>query len=145
MLKKNKKGFTLIELLIVMGALSIIATFVVVSFNSARVSSRDTKRVQQIKEIRTALELYYNRHKAYPTAITPGQTFSNNGVVYIDPVPANPTPRTDGGCLDSEYSYTPVTGNVNYTLNFCLGTSTGGYAAGDMICDSNGCASSPIQ
>lgn len=140
---QHNKGFTLVELLVVLGALSIIATFVVVSFNSSRIKARDTQRVNNIKEIQTALELYYNKHRAYPTAITSGQTFSNDGVTYLDPVPSNPTPKNDSGCGNNGYTYAPTSDNTNYSLNFCLGSATGSAPAGINSVSSAGINTAP--
>ena len=136
---KFKKGFTLIELLIVLGTLSIIATFVVVSFNGSRIKARDAQRVRNIQEIRSALELYYNRNNSYPSYIAPGLTFSNNGTVYMDPVPENPTPRTDGTCFNENYVYSRSSDGGNYTLAFCLGGPTGRFAAGQQFCNNSSC------
>lgn len=133
-MRNHHKGFTLVELIVVMGVITIIATLVVVSFSSARLHSRDSRRVHDVQQIQTALELYYTKNHSYPTAITPGQTFSNAGVIYIDPVPSNPTPRTDGACLNQDYIYTSAANNTSYILNFCLGNDSGNYASGENSC-----------
>ena len=57
-----KSAFTLIELLVVIAIIGILSTLSVVSFNSARQKSRDTRRVADIRQIQTALEMYaFNR------------------------------------------------------------------------------------
>jgi general secretion pathway protein G len=65
-MKKNNKGFTLIELLVVIAIIGLLSTLAVVSSNSARQKSRDAKRVADIKQIQTALELYYTEQSEYP-------------------------------------------------------------------------------
>lgn len=70
----NKKGFTLIELLVVILIIGILATLVIINVSNARKSARDTKRVADLKSIQTALEMYYEKHKAYPSTIPVGQT-----------------------------------------------------------------------
>ena len=64
--RNNKKGFTLIELLIVIAIIGILASIVLVSLNSARLKARDAKRLQEIKSIQTALEVYYIAYGQYP-------------------------------------------------------------------------------
>jgi len=63
----NKKGFTLIELLIVVAIIGLLSTLAVVALGSARVKARDSKRLADLKQLQTALELYYTDQNAYPT------------------------------------------------------------------------------
>lgn len=70
MLKKSR-GFTLIELLVVISIIGILASIVVVGVNDARKKGRDARRVGDIRQIKSAMELYYNANKKYPvSAIT---------------------------------------------------------------------------
>lgn len=66
----NKKGFTLIELLVVIAILGLLSTLAVVALGSAREKARDSKRLSDLKQVQTALELYYTDQGAYPTAAT---------------------------------------------------------------------------
>lgn len=63
---KNKKGFTLIELLVVIAIIGLLSTLAVVALNNARIKSRDARRVSDIKQTQTALELYLNDVGHYP-------------------------------------------------------------------------------
>lgn len=63
---QKRKGFTLIELLVVIAIIGLLATIAVIALNSARVSSRDAKRVADVKEVQTGLELYFNEKNSYP-------------------------------------------------------------------------------
>jgi len=63
---RDKKGFTLIELLVVIAIIGLLSTLAVVSLNSARQKARDAKRVGDIKQIQTALELYFSDKNEYP-------------------------------------------------------------------------------
>jgi type II secretion system protein G len=131
-MKKSKKGFTLIELLVVIAIIGLLATLSVVALNSARVKARDARRVSDIKQIQTALEMYFNEKNAYPgtginTTLSDVNGFSAtaSGTVYLGKVPSNPTPRADGAtaCPDTDYVYTQAgSGGSSYTLSYCLGS-----------------------
>ncbi|MCU7922719.1 MAG: prepilin-type N-terminal cleavage/methylation domain-containing protein [Candidatus Thiodiazotropha sp. (ex Dulcina madagascariensis)] len=65
----KQHGFTLVELLIVVIILALLAAIVVPQFASstddAKISSLDTT----LANVRTALDLYYQQHGEYPSAI----------------------------------------------------------------------------
>lgn len=64
--QRNKKGFTLVELLVVVAIIGILATIGMVMYAGAQKSGRIAKRIQDLKAIQTALELYYSVNKTYP-------------------------------------------------------------------------------
>ncbi|MEJ0021781.1 MAG: prepilin-type N-terminal cleavage/methylation domain-containing protein [Candidatus Doudnabacteria bacterium] len=63
-------GFTLIELLVVIAIIGILASIVLVSLNSGRQKSRDARRLSDVRQTITALEIYYNDQNGYPVAAT---------------------------------------------------------------------------
>lgn len=65
---KNKKGFTLIELLVVVAIIGVLASVVLASLNSARAKGKDAARIQSIRQIRNAMELYYFDNGLYAAA-----------------------------------------------------------------------------
>ena len=143
--KKNmntkRKGFTLIELLVVIAIIGILATLAVVALQQARKNARDAKRIADVRQMQTALELYFNDNQYYPDAVTAGDTIASNGVTYMNIVPTAPTPA-DGTCTatSNEYVYT-ATGTVtgaSYTIDFCLGGQTGGMTAGEKCATPGG-------
>jgi uncharacterized protein (TIGR02145 family)/prepilin-type N-terminal cleavage/methylation domain-containing protein len=129
--KTNKKAFTLIELLVAIAIIGILATIAVVALQQARQSARDSKRIADVKQIQTALELYYNYNSEYPAEITNNQ-IADGTTVYMEIVPTAPTPA-DGDCDTSSNQYTYIVGedNATYTLSFCLGSQVGGLSYGD--------------
>lgn len=147
---KNKKGFTLIELLVVIAIIGLLATLSVVALNNARLKSRDAKRVSDIKQIQTALELYYVDASSYPvetaavtlggtadTAIdtlsaTSGFASAAAGTTYMGLVPTNPTPN------GANYTYTSSANGDSYELTFTLEGTTGGMASGAHTATQNG-------
>lgn len=66
LLGKKSKAFTLIELLIVVAIIGVLSSIVSISVKSSFKESRDAKRLQEIKSIRNALELYNVDHGKYP-------------------------------------------------------------------------------
>ncbi|MFA4942247.1 MAG: FISUMP domain-containing protein [Patescibacteria group bacterium] len=132
----SKKAFTLIELLVVIAIIGLLATVSVIALNNARSKSRDAKRVSEIKQIQTALELYYNDQNRYPLTaefVSGGEIFSTSSygtTTYLAHIPVSPTPA-DGACSDSEnlFAYTSNDGS-SYSLTFCLGVNTGTLTAG---------------
>jgi len=64
--EKNKKAFTLIELLVVIAIIGFLATLSITSLNSARASSRDSRRVADVRQMQIALEMYMNDFGRYP-------------------------------------------------------------------------------
>ena len=59
-------GFTLVELLVVISIIGILASIGLVAFNSAQARSRDVQRKSDLKQISSALELYYSDYGQYP-------------------------------------------------------------------------------
>ena len=69
----SKKGFTLIELLVVISIIGLLSSVVLVSLNTARAKARDSQRIQNLKQLQLALELYKsNNNGKYP--IVTGQS-----------------------------------------------------------------------
>ncbi len=128
---KNKKGFTLIELLVVIAIIGILATLAVVALQQARKNARDAKRIADVKQMQTALELYFNDWQAYPATVTATGSISSGTTVYMAIVPSAPTPPDGDECTatSNPYSYTLTgTDSGSYTIGFCLGGQTGGLS-----------------
>ena len=66
-MSRTRKGFTLIEILVVVAIVAILSAVIVVGLGPARRQGRDARRITDIKQIQTALELYYNKNGQYPT------------------------------------------------------------------------------
>ena len=69
------RGFTLIEVLVVIAIISLLSSVVFVSLSQARVKARDSKRVQDLVQLRNALELYYSKNGRYPPRVSSGGAF----------------------------------------------------------------------
>lgn len=133
-MKMNNKGFTLVELLVVIAIIGLLSTLAVVALGTARLKSRDVKRLADLKQIQTALELYFTDHNAYPVAAAAvtlgtgnyacldnnGFEAANcaNGTVYMGIVPKDPS--------TNNYTYVAAAPGTTYTMTATLeGTSNG--------------------
>jgi len=125
MFKLRKKAFTLVELLVVVAIIGILATLAVVALQQARQNARDSKRMADMKQLHTALELFANEYGRYPTEEEWNQGFigsSTEGIIFMQTIPSAPTPA-DGGCTNSSntYVYIPRDNGASYTIDFCTG------------------------
>jgi len=68
-MKKTTSGFTIVELLIVIVVIGILAAITIVAYNGIQNRARDTQRVQDIKSIAKALEIYKTQTGDYPVAV----------------------------------------------------------------------------
>ena len=69
-----QQGFTLAEIVIVFAIIALITTAALgTGFISSRQSARDARRRNNVRNLATALEAYFNDHNQYPA--------SNNGVI----------------------------------------------------------------
>jgi prepilin-type N-terminal cleavage/methylation domain-containing protein len=141
---KSKKAFTLIELLVVIAIIGALATIAVVALNNARAKGRDAARVADIKQIQTALELYFNDKNHYPTAAEFNSssifsTSTNGTTTYMMVVPTAANPP-DGGCNANQnsFAYTPSSDGTSYTISFCTGNTVGSLASGGPKCATPG-------
>ena len=128
MKKINKKGFTLIELLVVIAIIGLLATLSVIALNNARAKSRDAKRVADVRQIQTALELYFNDNLGYPGSLVAGSSIGSGTTTYMQIVPAPPTPPVFSAG-QQQYTYTSSDSNT-YTLQYCLEGNVGSISSG---------------
>lgn len=118
MINKKRPAFTLIEVLVATTIIAVLTAIGVVSYASANRNSRDAKRLADVEQIRSALEMYRADCGSYPEAITFGSPLTSSclgsTVTYMQQVPQDPKPSS--GC---DYSYNQV-GENNYTITVCL-------------------------
>ena len=110
-----KKGFTLIELLVVVSLIGVLSTLVIANLNSARERARDAQRKSDLRNIQTALRLYYNDNSEYPlaTELPWGAVWTDGTNTYMNLLPNDPLTGVQ------EYHYTK-NDDDNYTLYACL-------------------------
>jgi len=141
---KNKKGFTLIELLVVIAIIGLLSTLAVVALTSARKKARDSKRVADMKQIQTAMEMVFSDANKYDlvgctnvgdkvsTCTTPLTTYFPGIANLKDP---SGTAACAAACdvtvvAPCDYSVKTVPSGNNYEFCFYLEGATGDLAAG---------------
>jgi|SRR6185312_5987984 len=102
------KGFTLIELLVVIAIIGLLASIILSSLSTAQRKGRDAKRLSDLRDIGTALQLYSAKHGSYPNTLA--------GLVTDADMPSLPTDPGSG----NNYLYTAY-GSGAVCNNFHLG------------------------
>jgi general secretion pathway protein G len=125
--KGKRAGFTLIELLVVVSLIGVLATLVLANLNAARQRGRDSQRKSDLRNIQTALRLYYNDYDKYPANMAGniagcgasgtsiciwGDPFESGIQTYMSTLPDDPLPNIS-------YNYLQIDAD-NYTLTACL-------------------------
>lgn len=114
-----KKGFTLIELLVVIIILGALASLIIGNFFTSLKKGRDAKRKADLEQIKTALEMYYEDKRAYPTqslnqqGFVFGGEFADGSKSYMKKVPNDPLPGKN-------YRYETDSGGNYYKMYACL-------------------------
>jgi prepilin-type N-terminal cleavage/methylation domain-containing protein len=142
---KKQQGFTLIELLVVIAIIGLLASVVLLALNSARAKSRDAKRVADIRQIQSGLELYFNDCGSYPplapaildaqalwapatcNSATPGGlggTPTAGSTSYIAAMPKAPTPG-DATCTATAANVNQAAGHLNNNYVYASTDNTG--------------------
>ena len=66
-----RKGFTLIEILIVVAIISILSSIVLIGLGPTQRVGRDARRLADLRQVQTALGLYFNKCGYYPGVAQP--------------------------------------------------------------------------
>ena len=132
----KEKGFTLIELLVVISIISLLASMIFASLNSARAKARDARRIADFKQIQTALAFYFDKYGKYPneTPVTTNPWFDNfNSMAqqlvtegFLTSVPKDPSIST----LYNYYNYLgSIGGLLVVNLESIAPTTVGPYGS----------------
>lgn len=122
------KGFTLIELLVVIAIIGLLSSVVLASLNSARKKGRDARRVNDVRQLQLALELYYDKNNNYPQVTDlDSSTLVSDG--FLSAIPHDPSDQRD-------YSFAYATNGTNYHIGASLEDSSNTAKNSDADCTS---------
>jgi len=131
----EKRGFTLIELLVVMAILVALAGLLFVRYSQAQKKARDTQRINDLHQIATALQSYYQTKGEFPSltagsnwiALTGSDQVSTSD--FKDFLTVKPDPLND------------ETNNYQYIFSISLCTGSTDPICGDCPGEDNLCQS----
>ncbi len=142
-LMRKGAGFTLVELLVVVAVIGILSGVVLVSMNAGGYlkRGRDSRRLAELGQIQTALELSFADGNHYPSTIPSGVPTvdpSSNSYLYC---PHSPVPV--GGTNYMEYE---VCADLEIVTNSDAGCAQGlvTVAGGDNCTTNNCCLTNPF-
>lgn len=143
---RDQKGFTLSELFLVVSIAGLLATIIFISINDSRIKSTDARRLNDVNDIRKALELYAADHTVYPagvnivlgssvgclsssgfTSVCPG-----GAKVYLANIPQNP------GLGGIPYIYNQMNNGLDFRIDFKVETDIGAITAGNHVMSQQG-------
>ena len=148
---KKQKGFTLIELLVVIAIIGLLSTLAIISLNNARGKARDAKRVSDVKQISTLIEMEAANsssggYDVLPTACdaigekTSACTIGGQDLSGI----TDPTAQGAGNAcaaasaVPCDYAMTLAESAGDYEICFYLEEGTGGIAVGPNSVNAGG-------
>jgi type II secretion system protein G len=111
-LLRKQGGFTLLELLIVIVIIGLLAVLIIPNLASGPARARDSQRKSDLRNIKTAMETYYNDNNTYPDPTNWKADLAPASNPYIKTVPQDPKTKTD-------YTYTPAPSGCDETTTPC--------------------------
>ncbi|MBI5220797.1 MAG: prepilin-type N-terminal cleavage/methylation domain-containing protein [Candidatus Liptonbacteria bacterium] len=133
-----RKGFTLIEVLIVVAIIGIIASLAIVGLAPTQMKGRDARRIGDLRQVQTALELCFAKKQQYPVAgdwATLKTSFTTGN--FCEGVGVNNLPNDPKSGQNYYYTYNSATTPTSYVLAAILedannaafqGSYSGAYA-----------------
>ena len=119
------KGFTLIELLVVIAIIGLLASVIMVAMGNARLKARDTRRLADMQQIKSGMDIYYSQGSGYPDTATvaasqtAGSQLSCSGEVVMR------FPQDPFNLGNASFAYTYTSGGS--TSSGCGGTVYSNY------------------
>ena len=110
----KREGFTIVELLIVIVVIGILATITIVAYNGVQQRARDSRRQNDARIIKQALESYHADNNGYPNCAGGTQAVGTKGAGtvasclsllvpnYLSVVPKDPV---NTGIQTYQYAY----------------------------------------
>lgn len=109
---KNNRGFTLIELLVVVAIIGLLAAIITVTTGNARLKSRDARRLSDIQQIKSGLDIYYSHGFGYPDTGTWNSVQAASGVMICNGENTLKIPQDPLNQSNPLYAYTYTQGGT---------------------------------
>jgi len=111
----------------VIAIIGILAVVVLINLCNARIKGRDTRRIEDVNQIRKAIEVYYNDCGQYPSSLDPSTADAGcpAGVTFGDLM--NPAPADPNG---TAYAYTYDSSTNTFAITFTLEGTVENYGPG---------------
>lgn len=125
--RRQDSGFTLIEMLIVVAIIAILASIVLIGLGPTQRGGRDARRLVDLRQVQTGLELYFQRNGVYPNTTswaTLTATLTDAGIGVTN-VPNDPRPS-------QSYLYAPNAAQNGYLLGALLEDTNNSSLAADV-------------
>ncbi len=148
----KKSGFSLIEVLVVIGIIGLLATIVTVATGTARTKARDARRLDDIQQVKTGLDLYYNTGGGYPATDAWNTAQAASAVMACSGTDTLRVPQDPIHATNSSFAYTYTQGGdsssgcggnvyTDYKIQFQTEARTSIGAAGTYYLSSKGISS----
>lgn len=136
-MRKLPSGFTLIEVLVAMSIVTVLSFMAITIYRVALQKARDTKRMADLKDTATYLQLYHKQNGRFPDSIAEagcsgwekGSNAPDNGFIQ---------PLLTSGIIDRPLPIekTPLTACSYRYIRSACGSSTYAVLAADLETDS---------
>lgn len=67
---RSQIGFTLIELLVVVAIIGLLLSVIMVALGNARLKARDARRLSDMQQIKSGMDVYYSLGSGYPDTVS---------------------------------------------------------------------------
>ncbi|MDD4412603.1 MAG: type II secretion system protein GspG [Patescibacteria group bacterium] len=129
MKSKLLAGFNLIEIIFAVLILAFLASSMFIPFKNVLIKSKDVQKLDDVKTLQSALDLYKFNEGFYPATSTviAGQplTSLNNTKTYLNKIPS---PVSDSN--DDDYQYYQLQQGGSYRIDYKIENRTGNISPG---------------
>lgn len=147
---KLNLGFTLIELLVVVAIIGLLSSAILVGMGNARIRARDARRLSDVQQIKSGLDIHYNTGSGYPSTVD--WNVAQSASAYLTCSGQNTFKPPQDPSLSQTYTYTQggsatsgcgTTVYSDYKLQFTTEGPTSMGAAGTYYLSPRGITSTP--
>ena len=119
-LKKDKRsGFTLIELLVVIAIIGLLSSIVMTSLSTTRRSARDARRLADITQIKSGMDLFFTNGNGYPTKASFDDAIATQSILSCGSTPIV-RPVQDPFYPQAGYLYNPSLSPFSFVSSLFL-------------------------